>query len=523
MDLKVVFVILLLVNDHVIAGRGRTVQVETPIGKIVGKISDVIVDGHRGHVREFLGVPYAKAPVDELRFQKPRPRKPFRLPFNATNLGPICPQAGQKVLPIDHFTISEDCLNLNVYTPHPIDREANISVLVFIHGGAFATGTANFYVGDVLSYFGHVIVVTINYRLTIFGFLSTKDDTAPGNYGLWDQHLALTWVNKNIASFGGNPESVTLIGQSVGAISAIYQALYIGNKGLIHRLIAESGSAINFGALYAGPMLHDVPFQTLGLMIGCSSLTSHDLVLCLRRKDEETILSSLHMSFYQIPFGPVYDGDFIQDDPQIMLDKTVDKYADIRDFFGSLDLLIGGNSMEGAVYLTFMWKALLMVNDMETFNVTEKLFREKVIPSVLQQIYGSSEPEIAREAVFIRYSNVLNSTDEISTRDMLLKLTTDYMFKVPNLKTAMLHSKLDAMSNTFVYEFRTKPSLKFQNYASPSWVTEASHGDESEFVFGFSRQMLDALSVPKQYQPTTKEMALSFSIMRLWTNFAKTG
>ena len=118
-----------------------------------------------------------------------------------------------------NVSYGEDCLTLNVYVPvaNSVDGyDDNIPVMVFIHGGGFMCDSALPYVSDVLSAYGNVIVVTFNYRLSIWGFLSTEDVNARGNYGLWDQHLAIKWVHDNIESFGGDPKRITIFGESAG-------------------------------------------------------------------------------------------------------------------------------------------------------------------------------------------------------------------------------------------------------------------------------------------------------------------
>ena len=115
--------------------------------------------------------------------------------------------------------------------------------MIWIHGGVFIAGFSNSYDGGPLSLSGDVIVVTINYRLNVvFGFVSTTDHHAGGNWGLWDQHLAIKWVHDNIHAFGGDPASITIYGESAGSACVVYQTIYPGNKGLFQRAIIENGS-----------------------------------------------------------------------------------------------------------------------------------------------------------------------------------------------------------------------------------------------------------------------------------------
>lgn len=161
----------------------------------------------------FKGIPYAKAPVEDLRFRNPIPHEGWSGVRDASSHGSHCPNDGIAGIGAGG---DEDCLFLNVYTP---DLSGNLSVMFWIHGGAFVIGDGNSLVyGPDLLVREDVIVVTINYRLSSFGFLSTGDKNAQGNYGLKDMTMALKWVKQNIAVFGGNPHKVTVFGQSAGSV-----------------------------------------------------------------------------------------------------------------------------------------------------------------------------------------------------------------------------------------------------------------------------------------------------------------
>ncbi|MFM2055618.1 MAG: hypothetical protein RLY71_3 [Pseudomonadota bacterium] len=214
-----------------------------------------IVEGIRdGQVKAFLGVPYAAPPVGEYRWRPPQPLTPWAgvrrtIRFGASawqlldakGFGPWTPEY------VVQNDVSEDCLYLNIWSPD-VSPEARLPVLVWIHGGAFVQGSGSvpIYNGRELASHG-VVVVTINYRLGVFGFLAHPDlaqqgDHAPlGNFGLQDQIAALKWVQSNIAAFGGDPQAVTIAGQSAGAMSV---HMLVGSplaKGLFHRAIAQSG------------------------------------------------------------------------------------------------------------------------------------------------------------------------------------------------------------------------------------------------------------------------------------------
>ena len=208
-----------------------------------------------GTVMSYRGIPYAAPPVGALRWKAPQPAQPWQGVRKADNFGPSCIQnLDEERKPwtwefMAHDDISEDCLYMNVWTP-----EAKISggrpVLLFIHGGGFIEGSSEVpvYNGEALSKKG-LVVVTINYRLGLFGFYSHPELTqesghkASGNQGLLDQVAALQWIQKNIAAFGGDPRGVTIAGQSAGSSSVHDLVASPLAKGLFQRAIEDSGSA----------------------------------------------------------------------------------------------------------------------------------------------------------------------------------------------------------------------------------------------------------------------------------------
>lgn len=184
-------------------------------------------------VWKFLGIRYAKSTAGLERFQRPLPAD-LLAEIDGTRFGARCPTS-----PFDSG-MSEDCLFLNVYTP----KEARkLPVLVFIHGGGFVSGSSNDIDGEVLAAEGDIIVVTFNYRLGVLGFMCTGDNSSRGNYGLWDQRMALKWVETYIQYFGGDEKSVTLAGMSAGAASAAILSLSPVSRNLFRSVIQMSGSA----------------------------------------------------------------------------------------------------------------------------------------------------------------------------------------------------------------------------------------------------------------------------------------
>ena len=230
---------------------GRTEQ-----GKAHGKtIND-------GKVRAFLGLPYAAPPVGDMRWKAPEPPAKWKGKRDATRYGARCVQA--RVFDDMVFQDngpSEDCLFLNVYTPAEARNKSKLPVMFWIHGGGYSGGASSEprHNGDFLPTKG-VVLVTINYRLGVFGFLATEDlakeaGGAAGNYGLLDMVAALRWVNANIRNFGGDPGNVTIFGESAGSFAVSTLMASPLAQGLFHKAIGESGAAFPSGMNLGGETL----------------------------------------------------------------------------------------------------------------------------------------------------------------------------------------------------------------------------------------------------------------------------
>ena len=208
-----------------------------------GPVRGLIADG----VLEFKGIPYAAPPVGARRWAPPQERAPWTQTWDATRFGSGCPQVARY-----HTTeagYDEDCLFLNVTIPTAVAATAakKLPVLVWIYGGAFVGGASSLYPLDHLAKLGQMIVVTMNYRLGVFGFMAHPAFTrgSDGGYGLDDQREALRWVQRNIAAFGGDPGNVTIAGESAGAASVCMQMLApMAAKGLFQKAIVQSAGCV---------------------------------------------------------------------------------------------------------------------------------------------------------------------------------------------------------------------------------------------------------------------------------------
>jgi carboxylesterase type B len=228
-----VFVVVLFQIDFLIADP----LVQLPNGLVLGR--EATTFANKSYFA-FEKIPYATPPLGPLRFKAPQPAQNWNGTLNATHLDVSCIQ-----LPTN-ASDSEDCLFINVFTPQlpEDDNNVSLSVMFYIHGGAFMGGSSMFAPPDLFVN-TDVVLVTINYRLGPFGFLSTQDDVIPGNNGLKDQLLAIQWTRDNIHLFGGNPEQITIFGVSSGSACCAYQILNQNSKGLFQGLILESGTFLS--------------------------------------------------------------------------------------------------------------------------------------------------------------------------------------------------------------------------------------------------------------------------------------
>ncbi|XP_050490850.1 esterase E4-like [Bombus huntii] len=246
-----------------------------PIGKIRGS---VLTSRLGKEIYSFRGVRYAEPPTGERRFQVATPAADWNDVFDASEEGPACPNV-ERIEPI-----SEDCLRLNVYTKKLSSKNENVSlpVLVFFHPGGFYQSSAqSFNYGPEYLLDHDIVLVTVNYRLATLGFIATGDSLAPGNLGLKDQVIALRWIQRNIVAFGGDPNSVTISGCSVGGLSTFLHMLSPMSKNLFHRVIDMSGS----------PLLTE-PYPThqrdiaekQAKLLNCPINNTKDMLACLRSK-----------------------------------------------------------------------------------------------------------------------------------------------------------------------------------------------------------------------------------------------
>jgi para-nitrobenzyl esterase len=262
--------------------RPQPVQVTTELGVVRGVRHDGVI--------EFKGIPYAAPPVANLRWELPQPAKPWRGLLDANQYRSACPQAARHGL--TEASDSEDCLYLNVATPlHGIEKPPRRRpVIVWIHGGGFVGGSSALYPLYLMASSGDVIVVSLNYRLGVFGFMASPwfGTDHNGGYGLEDQRVALRWVKRNIAAFGGDPANVTLAGEGAGGVSVCAHMLAPDETaGLFHKAIIQSAACIA-----PLPTITEAKRtgQRVAARVGCND--EETALACLRGKPAKDLLDA---------------------------------------------------------------------------------------------------------------------------------------------------------------------------------------------------------------------------------------
>jgi len=317
-----------------------------------GQVSGT-ASGDDGAVRVYKGIPFAAPPVGDLRWKPPQPVKPWEGVRACTEFGPWCPQP-KAIMGREAGKQSEDCLYLNVWTPAKKSDE-KLPVMVWIHGGGCTTGSgaSKFYDGEALARQG-VVLVTINYRLGPFGFfaypaLSKESERGvSGNYGLFDQIEALRWVKRNIAALGGNPECVTIFGESAGSASVSRLMVSPPAAGLFHRAIAESGGVHGRNRHLKEQAGNLDPMEKVGEQIaanlGCDK--EANVLAALRAKSAEDVLAAADpgqgLFGKGLKFGWIVDGWLLPDDPAKLFEAG--KQCKVP-------LMLGTNADEGTIFL----------------------------------------------------------------------------------------------------------------------------------------------------------------------------
>nr|CAD7568084.1 unnamed protein product [Timema californicum] len=479
----------------------ETVKVRISQGELQGK---KVSSKARGVFYSFQGIPYAKPPVGPLRFKPPEPPEPWAGVRDARKEGANSPQLN---MVYKSYSGDENCLFLNVYTPQwPVSRLK--PVMVWIHGGGFemGSGDSSLYGPD---YFlaQDVVFVTINYRLGALGFLNLDGSDVSANNALRDQVMALTWVNKNISKFGGDPDNVTLFGESAGAACVHYLFLAPSAKGLFHKAIAQSGSALIPVCHFNSSVSTQRAFR-LGQVLGCETKDPQHLADFLRTVPAEKIVLSQGSAesfedsqrVMQIPFPPTEELDadaFIPGDPIKLLKEGR---------FHKVPFIIGVNSAEGKLALTGMFNCCDVVEIEKDFqrtvpwNLSLGLGTQtcKDIADKLRKFYFGNKP--------VNEKTVQNYVD----------MQSDLHFNYGFYKSVKLQVE-QSNSPIYAYEYDHKKPIKLKRFPSgPEYLPGTGHGEELFLVFCSS-------FFPNDYGPYSEDAIVRNYSVKFWTNFAKTG
>ena len=274
----------------------RAVTAAETSGPVVHTKEGPVQGSVRNGISSFLGIPYAAPPAGDLRWRPPQPHGAWTKTLEATKFANTCPQITELGVFAGPVSVTEDCLYLNVFAPHTNGNGngKKLPVLLWIHGGGLFDGESNDYDASALvkgGPAGPTVVVTINYRLGLLGYLGHPALDAEGhefgNYGLMDQQEALRWVQRNIAAFGGDPGNVTVGGQSAGSTSAAANVISPASSGLLHRAIFQSGPLLTVAPL----ALAEQRGTDFGKAAGCGTDATAQTASCLRALSVGKILS----------------------------------------------------------------------------------------------------------------------------------------------------------------------------------------------------------------------------------------
>ncbi len=439
-----------------------------------------------GGIDRWLGIPYAAAPVGDLRFRPPQRATRWTGVRDATQFANHCPQIAG---PFGLASTTEDCLYLNVFTPargtDALPEDELLPVMFWIHGGALRVGESDGYDPTRLVQQG-VVVVTINYRLGVLGFLAhpaltaESTDHVSGNYGILDQQAALRWVQRNIASFGGDPSRVTIFGESAGGLSVHTHLASPLSRGLFQGAIVESGAY----ALSQLPLASDeAQGVTTAAAAGCAAQTA----ACLRGASVETLLEAYETTHPQTTI-PTVDGK--------VLTQSVGA-AFTSGQFNQVPVMEGSNHDEWRLFVP-----------LEFDFVTGPVTAAGYIPAIAATL---GVPLSTASFLASFYPLAAYASPDIA----LSALGTDALFACNSRKSARLISQFVP---TYAYEFND-PNAP-QRFLPPASMPYASaHASEIQYIFDLPPT--DLVQNPPAL--TASQQQLAAAMVAYWTNFAKTG
>ncbi|TRY76290.1 hypothetical protein TCAL_13297 [Tigriopus californicus] len=462
-----------------------SVDIDTPQGQIRG-LTQTARNGDT--FAAFLGIPFGEAPIGSLRWQKPRPYLSWEGVRDGTIHGNECLQDDVHQPSIQ--TGDEDCLFLNVFTKHPGDLEAKKNVIVWIHGGAFIFGGAKIYNPEYIME-EDVVVVVIQYRLNIFGFLSTEDQNGPGNYGLWDQLEALRWVQRNIQHYGGDPSKVTLMGMSAGGASVHYHMLSKQSHNLFHNAISLSGSSMNWWAQIRHPKKYA---NKLASVVKCERGNSLEMLDCMRNIPAEN-LALLQKRFFLYKSDKAYREPMNVFSPRSDPEDLESSFLPLHSFqamkeghINQVPYLTGYTEKEG------IWRGDLLLPEEKDSPIWADYVGEfsRVFPLSLGLFGNTTDRGNDIVEKIKRFYQLDNLREDHLTEDAIhnfIDVLSDSMFTYGIDITAKLHAERSE-APTYFYFLKYPLEHTLANFGSsgialPIWepLKLASHGTDMLLLF----------------------------------------
>jgi para-nitrobenzyl esterase len=460
-------------------------EVRTPRGPLVGTVEE--------SSRSFLGIPYAAAPTGDRRWAPPGPAPSWRSPRAATELGAACEQRVSASYGEPSVAVSEDCLFLNVHAP--ASAQGKRPVMVWFHGGGYTGGMGGDYDGRNLAADEDLVVVTVNYRLGVFGFLATSgltasaDSEASGNYGIQDQRAALEWVQENIAAFGGDADRVAIVGESAGAGSVCVHLLSPQSRGLFQAAIMESGTCVTHQpALTLDAAEEEGDAFAAG--VGCAG-TDASAAACLRDKPAAVLRDAggggSTGGATALPLRPIVDGAVLPDQPATLIDDG--KVNDVP-------LISGFNSDEGS---TFVYLAY----ELKGNPVTAEGYRDAVDNLFDDRIDIDDVVEHYPAADFRTPSNALAAARSDQSICRIMTGTRRFAGVIP----------------TYTYEFADRDT-PFLGGKPETLDMGAGHGFELQYLFG-SQGIPLVRTIPTPFND--RQRVVARSLTGYWKAFMRDG
>ncbi|XP_068200877.1 cholinesterase isoform X1 [Palaemon carinicauda] len=486
---------------------------------------------HILNVTTFLGIPYARPPIEEGRFKPPRRVQNWYSTWQALDYQSACPQ-NLKYTGLSNGIrngIHEDCLYLNIFSPSvSVNVRDMYPVMFYIHGGDLDHGASNQFPGHMLSAWGEVVVVTINYRLGALGFLSTGDENSPGNYGLMDMAMALEWVYTNIRFFNGDRNKITAFGPGAGGAMAGLLAVLPRTKEMVSQVIGASGSPLADWAAIDDVYRVQNTSRVYGLEVGCTVESSYKLLQCLNRRSYEELASApIKPDIGTFAWGPAVDKNFtvpgndwyedwLQQDWHILPDLPLKLYE--RNHHHPHLRYLTGVNRDGAAKMVYDDSRLLRNN----YEVSETFFNERVKDWVKHYNY-SLNPEGAFDAIKWMYTFKPDPHNTTHIREQYVNMLSDALYKsgVDHLVKVLVNSTLKSSVPTYYYLLNTTvEALKL-----PFW-REIPNNIEYYFISG--APFMDPDFYPENFRVSRNQWGegdrnMSHFMMKAFANFAKWG